>query len=41
MRVRTCKKCFARIGYYPEWVNGSPYCPTHAAEKRAQLEAKR
>lgn len=41
MRSRTCKKCFANIGYYPEWVNGSPYCHEHAADKKAQIEAAR
>jgi hypothetical protein len=41
MRGRTCKKCFAPIGYYPQWINGSPYCPEHAAEKKAQIEGAR
>jgi len=42
MRSRTCKKCFANIGYYPEWVSGWPYCHEHAEEKRAEIEeAKR
>lgn len=41
MRSRTCKKCFANIGYYPEWVNGSPYCGEHAAAKKEEIRAKR
>lgn len=41
MRSRTCKKCFANIGYYPEWVNGSPYCHPHAADKKAEIEESR
>jgi hypothetical protein len=41
MRGRTCRKCFAPIGYYPQWINGSPYCPEHAAEKKAQIEGAR
>jgi len=41
MRIRTCKKCFVVVGYYPQWINGSPYCPEHAAEKKAQIEGAR
>jgi len=41
MQFRTCKRCFANIGYHPQWVHGSPYCAEHAAEERARIAAGR
>lgn len=40
MRSRTCKKCFTNIGYYPEWVNGSPYCHPHADAKKEEIRER-